>query len=206
MFLRLADLDLRGTVAHYPDICLVPASGRSRNTRTRQRSIVGSIEGSTVVPKLVSRKATDKTRQKATLSAPQHVALTALAAGSTVTAAAEAANVSRQTVSDWLHHDAEFASELLSRRDEQWAALRARLELITTKAVATVAELLDHEDPRIRLAAVARIFTLVTDRGRQRPNLPWHGEPIPEPADVESIRRAQESRDLFGGMRRTRWP
>ena len=157
------------------------------------------------MPKLVPRKKTDETRQKPTLSGPQHVALTALAAGSTVTAAAEAAGVSRQTVSDWLHHDAEFASELLSRREEQWAALRTRLELITTKAVATVAELLDHEDPRIQLAAVSRIFALVTDRSR-RPDLPWRGEPIPEPADVESIRSAQESRELFGGHRRHRWP
>ena len=157
------------------------------------------------MPKLVPRKAADKTRQKPTLSGPQHVALTALAAGSTVTAAAEAANVSRQTASDWLHHDAEFATELLSHRDEQWAALRTRLELITSKAVATVAELLDHEDARIRLGAATRILALVTDRSRHRPDLPWRGETIPEPADVKSIRDAQESRNLFG-RRRTRWP
>ena len=54
----------------------------------------------------------------AAISPRQSLAAAALAGGSTVTEAAEKAGVARETVSRWLHRDAEFIAELQNFRAE----------------------------------------------------------------------------------------
>ena len=56
------------------------------------------------------------------LTPTQSAAIDHLATGSSVTDAAKAANVTRQTVSGWLNHDPTFQAALNSRRTELWAA------------------------------------------------------------------------------------
>ena len=105
----------------------------------------------------------DDSQPKPTLNPRQHSALKALLSGSTVTEAADQVGVTRQTVSEWSHHDPDFAAELASRRAELWESIRARFEQATARAVEVLAELLDHEDPRIRLAAASRIVGAIAE-------------------------------------------
>jgi transposase-like protein len=52
------------------------------------------------------------------LNPQQEAAVALLAAGTTVTDAAEAIGVARQTVSEWLHHHHGFKAALNRRREE----------------------------------------------------------------------------------------
>lgn len=70
----------------------------------------------------------DEARRNVTLSAAQEHALATLLGGATITAAAGAAGVSRQTVSGWVHRDAVFVADLRNRAAELRTAATARLE------------------------------------------------------------------------------
>jgi len=100
----------------------------------------------------------DKTRQKRTLTGSQEAALGALLGGSTVTEAAEAAGVSRQTASGWLNQDPDFAAELGNRRQELWRAVGSRLEAHALKAVDRLVALLDEPDHRIQIRAATELL------------------------------------------------
>jgi hypothetical protein len=115
-----------------------------------------------------SRAASDESRRNAT--ARQELALEALLAGATVTDAASAAGVSRQTVHRWLAAPA-FVAELRTRRDELRSALLGRLEALAVRAVERLGTLLDHEDPSVALRAAARILAVAW------PGMPCHDEP-----------------------------
>ena len=111
----------------------------------------------------------DETRPVPTLNNHQEAALLALLAGASVTEAAAQGGVTRQTASEWLHHDPDFGAALVARRAELWDSIRARFEQATAKAVDVLAELLDHEDPRIRLGAASRIVAAIAEHRPKDP-------------------------------------
>ncbi len=115
----------------------------------------------------------DETQPKPTLNPRQHSALSALLSGSTVTEAADHVGVTRQTVSEWCHHDDLFSDELATRRAELWESIRTRFEQATAKAVDVLTELLNHDDPRIRLGAASRIVGAIAEH---RPSDPPEGD------------------------------
>lgn len=96
----------------------------------------------------------------AELTPQQQAAADALAAGSTVTEAAAAVNVSRQTVSEWLHHDHGFRVELNRRRAELWASSSDRLRALLPKALDVVAAALDGYRPLPAALAVLKAVGL----------------------------------------------
>jgi hypothetical protein len=93
----------------------------------------------------------------------QERALAALLAGETVTKAAEAAGVSRQTCSEWIHKDAVFAAALEEARSEAWATARAKLESARGKAIDVLVGLLDEKPWSARLAAANALLALLKD-------------------------------------------
>ncbi|MBX3276438.1 MAG: helix-turn-helix domain-containing protein [Acidobacteria bacterium] len=69
------------------------------------------------------------------LNGPQLKAVDMLATGATITAAAGAVGVSRQTVSEWVNRDAEFRATLNRRRAELWTEQSDRLRSLIPKAL-----------------------------------------------------------------------
>jgi hypothetical protein len=70
-----------------------------------------------------------------TLTPQQAAAADLLAFGATVTDAAETVKVSRQTVSEWLHHNPAFQAALNARRQELWTGHAERLRSLVPKAM-----------------------------------------------------------------------
>lgn len=134
----------------------------------------------------------DEARRNLTLSAQQDHALAALLGGATVTAAAEAAGVSRQTVSGWVNRDSAFVAELRNRAAELRTAAMARLEAAVPTALDTLAELLEHNDWRARVAAADRILRALD---RPRPSLE-PGEATAESVKVARERDERQARNL----------
>ena len=64
-----------------------------------------------------------------TLTPQQAAAADLLAFGATVTDASLTVEVSRQTVSGWLHHNAAFQAALHTRQRELWQGHAERLKL-----------------------------------------------------------------------------
>lgn len=77
----------------------------------------------------------DDLRKPKILTPAQWVAVEALASGTSVTTAAEAASVSRQTVSDWLNHNAQFQAAVNTRRQELWRESSDRLRALVPQAL-----------------------------------------------------------------------
>jgi hypothetical protein len=73
-----------------------------------------------------------------TLTPQQAAAADLLAFGATVTDAAETVKVSRQTVSEWLHHNAAFQAALHARQRELWQGNAERLRSLVPKALDTL--------------------------------------------------------------------
>jgi hypothetical protein len=109
----------------------------------------GSIDGTVA----------DESGRKPTLSGPQEKALAALLGGSTVTAAADAAGVTRQTVSEWIHRDPAFIADLQNARATAWAVVEAKTEAAMVEAADVLVALLRDPDPRVRLAAASRLLS-----------------------------------------------
>jgi transposase len=86
------------------------------------------------------------------LTPQQAVAVDALVTGSTVTAAAETVKVSRQTVSGWLHHNAEFQASLNARRQELWTGHVERLRSLVPKAMDTLEVAVNDEKQGVAVA------------------------------------------------------
>lgn len=89
------------------------------------------------------RKQTPDDRWK--LSPQQEQACDLLATGATVTDAATAVNVTRQTVSEWLNHHAGFQAALNTRRQELWSRCVDRLRAMLPKALDRIEDELDGE-------------------------------------------------------------
>ncbi len=73
-----------------------------------------------------------------TLTPQQAAAADLLALGATVTDAAETLSVSRQTASEWLHHNAAFQVALNARQRELWQGYVERLRSLVPKAMDTL--------------------------------------------------------------------
>jgi transposase len=78
------------------------------------------------------------TTQNDTLTPQQAAAADLLATGANVTDAAEQVKVSRQTVSEWLHHNAAFQAALNARQRELWQGYVERLRSLVPKAMDTL--------------------------------------------------------------------
>jgi hypothetical protein len=97
----------------------------------------------------------DKIRQ---LSIEQQNAIEYLLQGKSDRTVAEAVGVSRQTVSEWRHHDPLFLAELNRQRSAMWREARDRLKSLANRALDTVELQLDSGDPKSSLAAAKYVL------------------------------------------------
>ena len=81
------------------------------------------------------------------LSPYQETAVDLLASGKTITDTAKLVDVTRQTVSEWVHHHPGFQAALNSRRQELWAGMSDRLRGLLPKALDVLEHELDGETP-----------------------------------------------------------
>ena len=86
------------------------------------------------------------------LTPQQAAAVDALAFGATVTDAAETVKVSRQTVSEWLHHNAAFQAALHARQRELWQGYVERLRSLVPKAMDTLEAAVSDEQQGVAVA------------------------------------------------------
>ncbi len=124
-------------------------------------------------------------------TAPQEQVLTLLASGSTMAAAAEAAGVHRNTVSNWRRSSASFRQSLESARYQQAMHWRDQLQPIAPLAIFTLKDLLT--DPKtsasIRLRAALTIFSTVST--------PEPPEPDPGPACQQAVHNSAQIDDAI---------
>jgi transposase-like protein len=109
----------------------------------------------------------DIVRQNATdlTDASQVLAIEALVAGSTVSAAAEQAGVSRQTLHRWLATDHVFIAAHNARKVEVLAEVRGDLRSLAASAVAVYRRALDLNVPNmptaVRLRASGAVLAMI---------------------------------------------
>ena len=117
------------------------------------------------------RKATEADTQndELSLSPKQLLAVDLLATGVSVTAAAEACEISRQTASEWANHHHAFKAALNRRRQELWAESVDRARSLVPKALDVLAGELDGEK---RLTAAIHIMKAVGLHGLPSPSGP----------------------------------
>ena len=116
-----------------------------------------------------------------TLTPVQAQVVAALAQGSTVTAAAQAAGLHRTTVHLWLKSQPDFAAALKEARKEFTEQLRDSLDELSALALSTLRSLL--EDPATPASVRFRTALAILQRPRF-PDLGWF-----LPAPVETPRR-----------------
>ena len=114
------------------------------------------------------------------LAPAQYRAITAMVGGATITAAAEAAGVSRPTVYNWLDGSPAFVAELNKLRAEQRDAIRDELRGLAPIAVVTLRRLLECSSPSVRLRAALAVLDRVgaeaigpTDAGKIAVSQKW---------------------------------
>ena len=109
-------------------------------------------------------RATRATPLSYELEADQAAALDLLLAGQTVTAAAAAAGVARETVSRWRNSDAAFQGAYNAALQSVYDAGQARLLEARGKALDRLAALVDSNDPAIALKAAAALLRVEVAR------------------------------------------
>ena len=82
-----------------------------------------------------------------TLTPQQETAVNLLASGKTVTDTAQAIEVTRQTVSEWLNHHPGFQAALNRRRQELWVGMTDALRGLLPKALEVLKSELESETP-----------------------------------------------------------
>ena len=105
-----------------------------------------------------------------TLTPQQATVCDLLATGTTITDAAEAVKVSRQTVSEWLHHHAVFQATLNARRRELFDEGTERLRSLVPKALDVIAAALDGHSPKAALASAVYVLKAAGVYGRPAPS------------------------------------
>ncbi len=86
---------------------------------------------------------------------PQQAQVIALiVAGTTQTEAAAVVGITPETISRWKGGDAHFIAALTDAQQTKWLAGTAKLEDLAADALAALGELLQDEDPKIKLQAV----------------------------------------------------
>lgn len=115
----------------------------------------------------------DRTRQEPSpLSVAQERAIETLLAGGTDSEAAQAAEVTRQTVNGWKRRDAEFIAALNSRRAAVWDSASDRLRALVREAIEEFGNALKHEDVKVRLGAASKILQAASLLSPERPRGP----------------------------------
>ena len=134
----------------------------------------------------------NKNETKPEMTLAQLSAVNLLATGGTITAAAESANVARQTVSEWMNHDPAFQAALNLRRSELWSEQCDRYRAMLPKALDTVEEALNIGGSDALKAAL----TIIRLSGLE---LKPTGET--EAEDVEITLKERQSNRLFRSIR-----
>lgn len=124
-----------------------------------------------------------------TLTPQQDTVVALLASGTTLTAAADAIGVTRQTVSEWFNHHPGFQAALNSRRKELWRAMTERLRGLLPKALDALAAELDGETP---LPAAIHVLKACGLYGLPAPS----GPAETEDAVLDEQERQQERRTM----------
>ena len=117
-----------------------------------------------------------------TLTPQQETAVDLLASGKTVTDTATAVEVTRQTVSEWLHRHPGFQAALNSRRQELWAGMADTLRGLLPRALEVLKCELEGEQP---LPAAVHVLKACGLYGMPAP----HG-----PTEVEDAVLAEQQR------------
>ena len=103
-----------------------------------------------------------------TLTPQQETAVDLLASGKTVTDTAAAIEVTRQTVSEWLHHHPGFQATLNSRRQELWAGMTDALRGLLPKALEVLKSELEGETPlpaAVHVLKACGLYGMLPPRG-----------------------------------------
>jgi hypothetical protein len=132
--------------------------------------------------------------EKLKLTPQQELAVDLLATGQTITQTAEAVNVSRQTVSEWVNHHAAFQAELNKRRQELWQAHADRLRSLVPKALDVIERELDGENS---LRAAAHILRAAGLNNMPKPYGPTETEDIEIATKLRESERMLDSMGLF---------
>ena len=98
------------------------------------------------------------------LEADQAAALDLLLAGQTVTAAAAAVGVARETVSRWRNNDPAFQAAYNAALQSAHDAMSKKLIDARARAIDTLAGLLDSDDQATALKAAAALLRVEIDR------------------------------------------
>ncbi len=132
-------------------------------------------------------------------------ALAALLSGSTVTAAAEAGGVSRETVHKWMREDFEFQAELERGKRELMQSSQMRLFKVVEDAVDSVHKAIQEGDSRAALAILKGLGMLngtLPELQSDNPDVLRQLEEIRDLEDQESLdqrhRLAGTGLPLFG--------
>jgi hypothetical protein len=136
----------------------------------------------------------DKSRH---LTPAQEVAIALVLAGKTDGEVAKAAGVTRQTVWEWRCRHPAFIAEVNRQRKEVWEVATERLRGLLGRAVEVLAEGLEGQDTRLRLAAAVHVLRAVGVYG-----LP--GRPS-GPVTPEAVEREEAQRDALAKLAVMRW-
>jgi hypothetical protein len=102
------------------------------------------------------------------LSPQQETAVDLLASGKTITDTAQAVEVTRQTVSEWLNHHPGFQAALNSRRQELWAGMTDVLRGLLPKALEVLKRELEGETPlpaAVHVLKACGLYGMLPPRG-----------------------------------------
>jgi hypothetical protein len=84
-----------------------------------------------------------------------------LATGTTITAAAEKAAITRQTIHGWLNNDYEFMAYINRLKKENTEAARAAIQSAAVLAVETIAAIMkESENDSVRLSAAKEVLAM----------------------------------------------
>jgi hypothetical protein len=119
-----------------------------------------------------------------TLTPQQETAVDLLASGKTVTDTAQAIEVTRQTVSEWLNHHPAFQAALNQRRQELWEGVIDTLRGLLPKALDVLKQELDGETPLPAAIQVLKSCGIYGAVGRPT------GPTTPEDAHLEQRQRS----------------
>jgi len=111
-----------------------------------------------------------------TITPRQQQALQALLTGATDAEAAEAANVTRETVNRWRHRDANFIAALNEARQDISQDFRDGLRALLPDALTALREGLAADNINTRVRVAATLFRALRDIGE--PNGPTNPEAI----------------------------
>lgn len=116
------------------------------------------------------------------LTPQQETAVALLASGKMVTDTAQAIEVTRQTVSEWLNHHPGFQAALNSRRQELWIGMTDALRGLLPKALEVLKSELEGETPlpaAVHVLKACGLYGMLPPRG---------------PTEVEDAVLAEEER------------